>query len=250
MNWFRVQQKRKGPKGSPYWTPSADKSTLSSQKREDDDEYAEQTRGKMDAQVSRTDHCMLSRLTELKAFEKSSLINASPGELLCRKWRPGWTAASMPPLTPKPNWWGEKRQDMSSTTRPHAILATNLLNVQPTAMGLTPPPHLPNAMRRALKKKWQTEGGVWPSKTRDEKASPLKQGMKSTIQIYSLGELSKTLQLNNGCQAGSFSHHCKVGNGSWLIRVIRKCYPNIDSYARTLSCQTQDYLHINFIANN
>ena len=53
---------------------------------------------------------------------------------------------------------------ISTITFPLATFAARRLRVQPTAIGLIPPPFFSNAIKEAPKKKGQIESGVWPER--------------------------------------------------------------------------------------
>src|SRR6476469_4719937 len=109
---------------------------------------------------------MQSLLSVLKALTKSSLTKEWLSGMKSTKQRATCTRASAPPLTPTPSCFGLSMSANFVAVIRQATLATSLLNVSPTAMGLIPPSFLLKASSDAPKRKGQTQVGVFPDKTK------------------------------------------------------------------------------------
>jgi hypothetical protein len=70
------------------------------------------------------------------------------------------TAASDPPLRPKPSCLGASIAAAFSDTSLHATFPARRLQVYPIAIGLIPPPFLAIAIREAPKRMGRTVSGV------------------------------------------------------------------------------------------
>ena len=104
--------------------------------------------------------------TELNALRKSSLTTAWCGVRWWRWYLAAWIAASTPPLIPKPNWVGARRANILDFIMADAGFATSRRRVEPTAIGLIPPPFFSRAINEAPKKARRMDGGVRPSRTK------------------------------------------------------------------------------------
>ena len=134
------------------------------------------TKGSSSGASCPTATIILSRRTQLKAFLKSIFKARCPGCKLWRKIRLAWTAASAHKGTPNPSWWGAKSDPVASFMQAPAHLATRRQSVQPTAIGLTPPPILFSAKRVAPKKEARGGAVVLPLSTKfTKKVSRLEQ---------------------------------------------------------------------------
>ena len=89
---------------------------------------------------------MVSLLTELNAFEKSSLRKTWLSDRLARRWRVALTAASAAPETLTPTWIGCNSPLLRFIMNLLTVLAVNCLRVYPTAIGLMPPSFFCNAI--------------------------------------------------------------------------------------------------------
>ena len=159
-----ARQNRRGPKGSPCWTPSDESNVHFPKFRVLSEEYAHFTNSKIEDANSATDARTASLLMLLKAFAKSSLTSASQGFMLLMNVRTAWTAASAPPLTPTPTCTGDSKSD--EATDRQATLAMRRRNVPPIAIGRAPPSFFSNESNLQPKNLGRIAAGMLPLRQR------------------------------------------------------------------------------------
>src|ERR1043165_5278636 len=107
--------------------------------------------------ISSTDASIGSRCKLLNAFEMSSFTIIDPDSMSFKNRLAAWVAASQPPGTPTPSWFGARYGVTRGMANALAHLDESLRQTYPMAIGLRPPQLLrrakrvpPNKMERSI----------------------------------------------------------------------------------------------------